>query len=304
MKPIPLMLFDFHNDCIDLNGNIIFTKIASQDELTEYRNSVIKPRLEFEDEIAEMVRTSPDQTLHLSGYSETAGMFAKFRLDLNFSDGQKPNFRERLVCSVSNLSNRQRFVCSYLQKLVTRKSYSSLFTFEQSTPVFRYLSHNIEGIRITGSEYLSPDYKPGQMVNGIRHEDAIKLSFDDESFDMILSWEVLHRAPDLYKAICEAYRIMNDGGTFIFSTPFNSNTTQSHQRARLTAAGIELLDDVKYYNGNHPTDKQSPVFYDLGWDLLDIIKECGFKNVYLLCYYSATYGYLGDGLQSVFVAEK
>lgn len=304
MKPITNMLFDFHNDCIDLNGNIIFTKIASQEELTEYKNSVVKPRLEFEDEIAEMVRLSPDQTLLVPGYSETADMFTKFRLDLNYSDGKKPNFRERLVCAVTNLNNRQRFVCSFLKKLIGQQGYTSLFTYEQATPVFRYVSHNIDGVKIIGSEYLSPEYKPGQIINGIRHEDALNLSFNDESFNVIFSLEVLHRTPDIYKAIRETYRVMKDGGTFLFSTPFNSNITQSRQRAKLTAAGIEHLEDAKYYQGNHFIDKQSPVFYDLGWDLLDIIKECGFKKVYLLCYYSATYGYLGEGLQSIFVAEK
>jgi len=102
----------------------------------------------------------------------------------------------------------------------------------------------------------------------------------------------------------ETHRVLKDGGTFVFSTPFNSTIVLSNQRARLTTAGIEHTDDIKYYAGNHSIDKPSPVFYDLGWDLLNVIKECGFKNVYLLCYYSATYGYMGEGLQSIFVAEK
>lgn len=304
MKPITLMLFDFHNDCIDLNGNIILTKIDSKEAFAEYKNSVVQPRLDMEEELAEIVRKTPGQFLMLPGFSETAGIFTKFRLDFNYSDGIMPNFRERLVCAITNLNNRQRFVCSYIQRLISQQGYFSLFTFEQATPVFRYLSHNLENVRITGSEYLSPDYKQGQIVNGIRHEDALNLSFNNESFDVVFSWEVLHRTPDLYKAIQETYRVMKNGGTFLFSTPFNSGMEQSHQHAKLTTAGIEHFSDVRYYRGNHEMDKQSPVFYELGWDLLDIIKECGFKHVYLLCYYSATYGYLGDGLQTIFVAEK
>jgi hypothetical protein len=298
------MLFDFHNDCIDLNGNIIFTKINSRDALNELKDSIVKPRLDFEEEIAEMLRNSQDESILLSGFSETADMFTKFRLDFNYSDRVKPNFRERLVCAATNLNNRQRFVCSYLKKLLGKREYTSLFAYEQATPVYRYISHNLEGIKITGSEYLGPEYKPGQMVNGIRHEDAINLSFNDESFDLVFSGDVLHRTPDIYKAVSENYRIMKKGGTLLFSTPFNSNIIQSQQRAWLTAAGIEHIEDVKYYHGNHSIDKQSPVFYDIGWDLFDIIKDCGFKNAHLLCYYSATYGYLGDGLQAIFVTEK
>lgn len=36
------------------------------------------------------------------------------------------------------------------------------------------------------------------------------------------------------------------------------------------------------YHGNPMTDKGSLVFYDFVWDLLNMIKDAGFKDVYII----------------------
>ena len=58
------------------------------------------------------------------------------------------------------------------------------------------------------------------------------------------------------------------------------------------------------YHGNPVDPKGSLVFYDHGWDILDRCRAAGFADVYLLCYWSLLYGYLGGGLQLVFIAER
>lgn len=304
MKVIPNLLFDFHNDCIDMDGNIVFRKVSSMAEYNEYKESVFGPRYDFEMDLAEKVRSEPGKVYHLPGFSETADSQTEFTVDLNYSDGHMPNYRERLVCPITHLNNRQRFICSYLKKVTDTRNYSSIFAFEQATPIYRYISYSLQNAHIIGSEYLGVYATPGGVINGIRHEDATGLSFNDESFDVVLSCEVLNRTPDLYKTIRETFRVMKKEGMFIFSTPFAMNSTKTEQRARMTEGKVHHLFDARYYVSQHTHDQQSPVFYDLGWDLMDMIKEAGFSKAYLLCYYSAFYGYLGESLQSIFVAEK
>lgn len=42
--------------------------------------------------------------------------------------------------------------------------------------------------------------------------DAEKLRFDDQSFDLVYSWGVIHHSPDTAKAVAEIYRVLCPGG--------------------------------------------------------------------------------------------
>lgn len=46
----------------------------------------------------------------------------------------------------------------------------------------------------------------------IRVADAEQLPFDDESFDVVYSWGVLHHSPDTARAVGEVHRVLRKGG--------------------------------------------------------------------------------------------
>jgi ubiquinone/menaquinone biosynthesis C-methylase UbiE len=53
----------------------------------------------------------------------------------------------------------------------------------------------------------------------VRQSSALELPFEDNSFDVVHSWDFLHHVPDVPKAISEIRRVLRPGGRYIAVEP-------------------------------------------------------------------------------------
>jgi SAM-dependent methyltransferase len=234
----------------------------------------------------------------LPGFCQACDRAVALHGDWLYSDGRTINFRERLVCPTCGLNNRQRFMAQLLRGRVGGSS--ATYLYEQVTPFYAWATANLPGT-IVGSEYLGHDVPGGSEVEGVRHEDALALSFADSSLGAIVSNDVFEHVPDIDRSLAECARVLAPGGRLFFSIPFHE-TPGTRQRATLRDGElVELLPPE--YHGNPVDPGGSLVFYDHGWDILDRCRTAGFADAYVLAYWSLLYGYLGAGLQLTFVAE-
>lgn len=169
------------------------------------------------------------------------------------------------------------------------------------TPFYEKLKTEIPNL--TGSEYLSPSIDSGSIVNGILNEDSTNLSFKDNSFDLYISNDVFEHVFDYKKAFSEAARVLKPKGKMIFHVPFNLGLTKTVIRAKKGRKGkiINILEPI--YHGNPLSEEGSLCVQDFGWDLFDILRECGFKKSYALSKNNMYHGYL-NVTSLVFIAEK
>ncbi len=239
------------------------------------------------------------------GWCQACRRASRFRIDWQVTGYDFPNYRERLVCPFCGLNNRQRFMASFFRRMLEASGgrLRDVYLYEQVTAFYQWLTGTFPELHIQASEFLGFEYKPGQVVNGIRHEDALNLSFADESLDVILSNDVYEHVPNIQLALVEAYRVLKPGGQLLCSTPFIADAPETLQRAIL-AQGRLVNMEPEVYHGNPVDEKGSLVFYDYGWDLLDFCKRAGFSDAYVLGYYSLFYGYIGGALQPAIVAVK
>ena len=213
-----------------------------------------------------------------------------------------PNWREHMQCPSCGLINRMRAALHIFESFYTPTADSRIYITERVTRTYDWLATKFPNLQ--GSEYYGADYAPGEIVDGKRHEDVQNLSFTDNSFDYILSFDVLEHIPDPDSALRDIYRTLDSGGVVIFSVPFAVDSYDDIIRASMDSEGNIIHHMEPEYHGN-PVDPENGAlcFRYLGWSSLDRLREIGFVNVRIIAYWSETQGYLGKE-QYMFVAEK
>ena len=273
------------------------------------------------------------------GFCIPCGKAVTFRFDMKAGgrtegDAAHPNWRESLICSSCNMSNRQRLIAALIiQHLEHEISGQRVYLMEQKTRLFKWVADKYKNHSIAGSEYFGPDYQGGSVIGvmgyqaplrignlldslrykvsllysmlrmgGIRHEDVTDLSFSDESLDMIVSNDVFEHVPDPIKAFSECSRVLKSGGLMLATIPFHYDNNESISRAKMVDGRLEHLLPPMYH-GNPVSADGSLVFTDFGWDLLEDIVSVGFSDVSVEFYASEVHGHLGGG-QLVFKLVK
>jgi MoaA/NifB/PqqE/SkfB family radical SAM enzyme/SAM-dependent methyltransferase len=213
-----------------------------------------------------------------------------------------PNWRERLVCPSCMLPNRMRASIQLFEQMLKPDKDAGIYITEQVTPFYRWLLNNYTNV--AGSEYLG-DRVPWGMKDeqGIRNESMTSLTFNDEQFDFILSFDVLEHIPDFRRALRECCRVLKPGGSLLFSVPFTISDIKNTVRAFLNEAGQVEHVMPPQYHGDPLIQGGCLTFQTFGWEMLDHLKEEGFQTADAFLYWSEELGYLGRE-QIAFVASK
>ena len=247
---------------------------------------------EYEKELNSRVKESDLKEIEVEGYCQVCGEYSKFKLDLKWGDGINVNFRERVLCPKCKLNMRMRYGVSYLiDNYIEGKK---IYMYEKITSQYKAVATRIGEKNVVGSEYFGKQYESGNIINGILHEDAMNLSFEDETFDLIMSNDVFEHVADYRSALSESSRVLKTGGKMFLSIPFDIRKDETEIRAKITDGNLVNIKDP-IYHGN-PFDRNgSLVFTDFGWDILDITRECGFTDICMILYYDVAKGYIGSG---------
>ena len=195
------------------------------------------------------------------------------------------NLREARVCEACGATYRVVHLASTILELLGLGQYSSL-----KESLGELTKKHIYEIGCTGAinqllaatrNFVFSDFfddtPPGfRNASGILCEDVQKLSFDDGSFDLIISQDVLEHIPDPFRGLSEIYRVLKPNGYHIFTVPFHADMARSVSRVRLESGILHhILPPV--YHGDPVREKGSLVCTDFGQDFLNLLQEIGFE---------------------------
>jgi SAM-dependent methyltransferase len=214
------------------------------------------------------------------------------------------NLRESCVCQTTGLNSRVRASLFAIQQSFdnARLAASDVYLTEAVTDLFNWCKGKSN--TLTGSEYLGNDIPGGTIKNGVMHQDVTALSFPDNSFDLSICMEVMEHVPAYHNGFREMCRVTKPGGSVFITVPFLEQQEQTVIRASLAADGSITHHLEPEYHGD-PVNKTGGVlcFQHFGWDMVDALREAGFKTVRAHFIWSARNLILGEHI-IVFEAVK
>lgn len=204
-----------------------------------------------------------------------------------FEKGNERSLRESFPCPKCRFTNRWRDQASIildefgrgqalsLADLVNRKLVDDLNILEPAlrgpfVQKFRPLPNYTQ-------TYFWPEHPLGFLTpEGVRNEDLTRLTFEDDTFDLIISSDVFEHFYDIEAAFRETLRVLKPGGIHIFSIPNDYPFPDTTQKRVDMQDGEEVhLKPARYHNSGDGS--KCLVYNDYGADVVDLIDSLGGK---------------------------
>ncbi len=122
------------------------------------------------------------------------------------------------------------------------------------------------------SQYF-PDKPFGMQINNFYNQDLENQSFKNESFDIVVTQDVMEHLYDPGKAFAEIARTLKKGGAHIFTVPIINKHKSTEVWAVKEENNSPVFLKTPEWHGNPVDSKGSPVTMHWGFDIVDFIKE-------------------------------
>jgi len=146
-----------------------------------------------------------------------------------------------------------------------------------------------------------PTAPPGTIKDGFRNENLEKMTFPDNSFDIVVTQDVMEHVLNPDRAFAEIARTLKPEGAHLFTLPLYDRP-ETKIRAVEAERGIEYLE-TKEFHGNPVDTAGSLVTREWGLDLTDYIHQSSGMSTATYRTVDRQLGIDGEFLE-VFVSRK
>lgn len=185
------------------------------------------------------------------------------------TEGDPPAWRDGQVCDCEDrLGHRGRAMLHLLESETGLDAWSRILLLGARSPIDDRLARG----RPSPVRHARLSVRAGGLA----------LDAPDRAFTHVLAWDYLQRVPPLDLLLQDIGRVLAPGGVFAFTLPFhyraaNTVTRLAHVPRRLGMLPAEFGGDV----------------HEIGWDILDRLRQARFTRARAYYYWSRELGYLG-----------
>ena len=186
-------------------------------------------------------------------------------------DGRRlPAWSDAQHCDCEDrLTGHFRALVHFAQSEAMLRDWTRLLLFGPPAPADRRLAS------LAGTTTQARGLTPGPTAR------TVQIPAGDGAFHLAIAADILHRVPPLRAAFAELRRVLAPGGSLVFTVPFRYRAART-----LTREGLPLVA------GRLPMEYREPI-HEIGWDILEWLREAGFRHAAAHGYWSNELGYLG-----------
>jgi SAM-dependent methyltransferase len=203
-------------------------------------------------------------------------------------------FRDTLICPHCGSAVRERALALILSELLPNWRELAI---HESSPAPRGISIRMggEAPRYVASHYF-PESPLGSMIQGFRNEDLENQTFGDESFDLVITMDVMEHVFNPAKVYSEIYRTLKQGGYYLHTFPIRKYLADAYAPLAMKEkdGSVHHLTDTPEYHANPTTDKDSLVVFDYGYDISRQISQWAPFDVRISRFWDQSHAIIGE----------
>jgi SAM-dependent methyltransferase len=190
--------------------------------------------------------------------------------------------RGNFLCPVCRSFSRKRHIAKIINDFYGSSSISEipknlknnmqLHSFDINDSFYKYLNNNEF---FSCSEFLMDVPNGTEIKNGVYCQDIENLTFNNETFDIIVTEDVLEHVRDYEKSFKEILRVLKPGGYHIFTIPFYFDRDTLIRVDTSGNKDIPLLTP-EYHESKF--SKKVLAYRTFGNDLFDYLHQIGFNT--------------------------
>lgn len=182
-------------------------------------------------------------------------------------------FRDFLLCPLCGSIPRERALIKVISDCYP--NYREL-SIHESSPGNRGASIKLQKeCSLYSASHYYPDITPGTIhpKSQFRCENLESLTFPDNSFDLLVTQDVMEHIFDPVKAFKEIARVLKPGGAHIFTVPLINKSNKSECWASRKDDGEIVYHHEPQYHGNPVDAKGALVTMHWGYDIASYISD-------------------------------